>query len=121
MKRSKRLKNLGAICVIVIAVLSLLVLANCIIMMQVYSPEPTVLQTAPSPDGDYVAYVFESNPGATSGFVYRLSILKSGKKLGKGNGNAYISDAAFTVEWTDDQVLNVNHDPTAKFTNRRRK
>ena len=38
--------------------------------------EPNIIQEVVSPDGEYVAYVFESNGGATSWFVYRLSVLK---------------------------------------------
>ena len=42
--------------------------------------EPDIIQEVVSPNGEYVADVFESNGGATSWFVYRLSILKNGKQ-----------------------------------------
>ena len=44
--------------------------------------EPDIIQESVSPDGKYVAYVFEANGGATSKFTYRLSILKNGKSRG---------------------------------------
>jgi len=108
MKRLKLLKSIGIISVIVITVISLLVLARCIIRQAYYS-EPTIIQTAPSPDAKYVTYVFESNGGATSGWVYHISILKSEKKLGKGSGNIYISDIPpNSIEWLSNNELYVD-------------
>ncbi len=60
--------------------------------------EPDIIQEVVSPNGEYVAYVFESNGGATSWFVYRLSILKNGKQPKRGDtGNTYINDYEFDV------------------------
>lgn len=114
MEKTKLLRNIGIFSGIVIVVISLFVLAGRI-FIQVYLPEPTIMQTVPSPDGKYVAYVFESNGGATTGFTYRLSILESDKKLGKGNGNTYVSGVEFDVEWMDNKVLQVNNYPTIKI------
>ncbi|OQB16075.1 MAG: hypothetical protein BWY15_00204 [Firmicutes bacterium ADurb.Bin193] len=108
MKRSNLIKNLGIVSIIVILVISLFVLERCIIY-QVYYSEPTIMQTVPSPDRKYVAYVFESNGGATSGWVYHISVLKSDKKLGKGNGNVYISDIPpNSIEWLSNDELYVD-------------
>lgn len=72
--------------------------------------EPDVIQEVVSPNGKYVAYVFEANGGATSKFTYRLSILKNGKKLKAGDvGNTFITYTEFDVEWIDDNTLNVNN------------
>ena len=72
--------------------------------------EPNIIQEVVSPDGKYVAYVFEANGGATTKFTYRLSILKNGKKLKAGDiGNAFITYVEFDVEWTNDNTLNVNN------------
>ena len=58
--------------------------------------EPDIIREVVSPNGEYVAYVFESNGGATSWFVYRLSILKNGKQPKRGDvGNTYINDYEF--------------------------
>ena len=72
--------------------------------------EPDIIQEVVSPNGEYVAYVFESNGGATSWFVYRLSILKNGKQPKRGDvGNTYINDYEFDVEWKDNDTLMVNN------------
>ena len=72
--------------------------------------EPDIIQESVSPDGKYVAYVFEANGGATSKFTYRLSILKNGKKLKSGDaGNTFITYTEFDVEWIDDNTLYVNN------------
>ena len=72
--------------------------------------EPDIIQEVVSPDGKYVAYVFEANGGATSKFTYRLSILKNGKKLKAGDvGNTFITYTEFNVEWIDDNTLKVNN------------
>ena len=72
--------------------------------------EPDIIQEVVSPDGKYVAYVFEANGGATTRFTYRLSVLKEGKKLKAGDvGNAFITYDEFDVEWIDDNTLKVNN------------
>ena len=71
--------------------------------------KPTLIQALPSPDGQYVAYVYEMNPGATSGFIYHLSILKAGTPLLKRDGNTYKSKYDFTVEWQSGGELHVNN------------
>lgn len=78
--------------------------------------EPYIIQKVVSPDGEYVAYVFESNGGATSWFVYRLSILKNGKQPKRGDvGNTYINDYEFDVEWKDNDTLMVNNTTTINY------
>lgn len=78
--------------------------------------EPDIIQKVVSPDGEYVAYVFESNGGATSWFVYRLSILKNGKQPKRGDvGNTYINDYVFDVEWKDNDTLMVNNTTTINY------
>ena len=72
--------------------------------------EPDIIQEVVSPDGKYVAYVFEANGGATTKFTYRLSVLKNGKKLKAGDiGNAFITYNEFDVEWVDNNTLKVNN------------
>ncbi len=72
--------------------------------------EPNVIQEVVSPDGKYVAYVFEANGGATTKFTYRLSVLKNGEKLKAGDiGNAFITYYEFDVEWIDNNTLKVNN------------
>ena len=78
--------------------------------------EPDIIQKVVSPDGEYVAYVFESNGGATSWFVYRLSILKNGKQPKRGDvGNTYINDYEFDVEWKDNDTLMVDNTTTINY------
>ena len=78
--------------------------------------EPDIIQEVVSPNGEYVAYVFESNGGATSWLVYRLSILKNGKQPKRGDvGNTYINDYEFDVEWKDNDALMVNNTTTINY------
>ena len=72
--------------------------------------EPDIIREVVSPDGKYVAYVFEANGGATSRFTYRLSILKNGKKLKAGDvGNTFITYDEFDVDWVDNDILRVDN------------
>ncbi len=113
MKRT--LKKLIIFIVIVAAVIGLLYFAFNGLRWAIMG-EPDIIQEAVSPDGKYVAYVFESNSGATSGFVYRLSVLKNGKKPKRGDiGNTYINDYEFDVEWEDNDTLTVNNLTTDNY------
>ena len=80
--------------------------------IQLFFPEPTIIQAVQSPDGKYTAYVYESNGGATTDFIYHLSILETGRVLSKGNGNTYISKYLFDVTWSTDRTLHVNNTTT---------
>lgn len=77
------------------------------VLLHFFFSEPDIIQAASSPDGHYIAYVFESNGGATSGFIYHLSIMENGKKLRKGHGNTHISNFPFSVKWIEDDILEV--------------
>ncbi len=78
--------------------------------------EPDIIQEVVSPDGKYVAYVFEANGGATTRFTYRLSVLKYGKKLKAGDvGNTFITYDEFDVEWVNDNTLKVNNIPSTNI------
>ncbi len=83
------------------------------LLPQVFSlflPEPTVIQAIQSPDGKYTAYIYESNGGATTGFIYHLSIIETGKRLPYGKGNAYSADSpVISIMWTSEQELYVEN------------
>ncbi len=71
--------------------------------------EPNIIESVNSPDGEYTAYLYESNGGATSDWTYHISVLESGKELKKGSGNVYISrDKPNGVEWTGERELYVD-------------
>lgn len=57
-----------------IAVIILLLL-----LVYMFLPEPTIIQSVQSPDGMYT----ESNGGATTGFIYHLSVLEKGRIIGQ--------------------------------------
>lgn len=105
------------ICTAILSILFLavIVLGGSHIMRQLALSEPQIIQIAESPDGKYVAYVFESNAGATTDFTYRLSILKSGKKLSKDIGNTFISGYDFDIYWEDAHTLKVNNTTSIKI------
>ena len=112
------IKSIGAILggvlasVLVAALVGTLLFGG--IVAVAFSSEPVIMQELPSPDGKYVAYVFESNGGATTGFTYHLSILRRGHKPGRfSKGNTFIQeDSPFSVAWVSDRVLWVENSST---------
>lgn len=75
-----------------------------------FLPEPTIIQAIQSPDGKYTAYIYESNGGATTGFIYHLSILETGKKLPYRNGNVYSADSPVVeITWRSNSELYVEN------------
>ena len=105
-------KVLVIISVVLVIIISLIFAGNVALesFRAFLMGEPDVIQEVVSPNGKYVAYVFEANGGATSKFTYRLSILKNGKKLKAGDvGNTFITYDEFDVEWVEDDTLKVNN------------
>lgn len=90
--------------------------------VEVFYAEPTIMQTYVSPNMEYTAYVYESNGGATTGWIYHISILQTEKKLGKGNGNIYISDIPpVNLVWLDNSTLYVDDYDSVRTTKRKEK
>ena len=59
-----------------------------------------------SPSKKAKAIYFEGNSGATSGFVYRISILNPYEKLSKNNkGNVLITDSQVKMKWKNDTLV----------------
>ncbi len=88
----------------------------------IFFAEPNIIQCISSPDGRYTAYVFESNGGATTGWIYNISILKKDKKLSKGNGNVYISYIPPNdIKWLEDNVLYVDDYKSIRTTRQKQK
>ena len=105
-------KAIVIIAVILVVIIGLFVVGNIVLdsFRAFLMGEPDIIQEVVSPDGKYVAYVFEANGGATTRFTYRLSVLKEGKKLKAGDvGNTFITYTEFDVEWIDDNTLKVNN------------
>ena len=105
-------KVLVIISVVLAIIIALIVIGNVALesFRAFLMGEPDVIQEVVSPDGKYVAWVFESNVGATTRFTYRLSVLKKGKKLKAGDlGNTFITYDEFDVEWVDNDTLKVNN------------
>ena len=107
------MKKAIVIIAVILAVITGLVVAGNVALNSFRTflmEEPDIIQESVSPDGKYVAYVFEANGGATTKFTYRLSILKNGKKLKAGDvGNTFITYDEFDVEWINDDTLKVNN------------
>ena len=106
MKRAKKILKL-----IVIFTLALLVIDKA--SQWLLLSDPNIIQTTESPDRKYVAYVYESNGGATSRFVYHLTVLPKWIPLGKGRGNTWIDDGSpCKVKWNGDCELFVDIYPS---------
>lgn len=118
----KILFSLGILCIVLFTVLF-----GCRVIkwtfVELFYAEPTILQTSVSPDGKYTAYVFESNGGATTGWIYHVSVLTSEEKLGKGNGNIYINTSIppEEVKWISNNELYVDDYKSANITKRKEK
>ena len=90
------------------------------VFIHVFFSEPIIIQQETSPDGRYIAYIFESNGGATTGWIYHISVLPSNKPLRKGNGNIYVSDMRpEKLEWTNDNQLYVHDYKNLRTTKRK--
>ena len=110
------MKKAIVIIAVILAVITELVVAGNVALNSFRTflmGEPDIIQESVSPDGKYVAYVFEANAGATTRFTYRLSVLKNGKRPKAGDvGNAFITYNEFDVEWVNDNTLKVNNIPS---------
>lgn len=98
-------------CIVPLCVI-FIVLLLFMVSWRLFLSEPRIIQVAPSPDGQYMAYVYESNGGATTRFTYHLSVVRCNQTLRKGNGNLYISGSEFSIKWMSDNCLYVNNFPT---------
>lgn len=103
-----------------VLVVAAVMIAVPILLKDLFWSQPTVIQTWVSPDGTYTAYVFESNAGATTGWIYHISVLPTGKELSKGQGNVYIGSLPpDDISWIDNITLFVS-DYASKGTTRRK-
>lgn len=73
-----------------------------------------IKQKIPSPSGENVAYVFERNCGATTGFSLQLSILDTNDDFQNKSGNTFRSDKDFSIEWLDEKNLKVIYDKSSE-------
>ena len=65
-----------------------------------------IIQSEPSPDGKHIAYVYESSGGATTGWIYHVSVLPTSQKPKSGKGNVYTGSVApERIEWLDNKKL----------------
>lgn len=87
----------------------LLVIPLCKNFLNVIPPEPNIIEAVSSPNGKYIAYVYEKNGGATTGFIYHLSILEKDTSLKRRKGNVYISEYEFKIQWINDDILYVDN------------
>lgn len=103
-----------------VLVVAAVMIAVPILLKDLFWSQPTVIQTWVSLDGTYTAYVFESNAGATTGWIYHISVLPTGKELSKGPGNVYIGTLLpDDISWIDNITLFVS-DYASKGTTRQK-
>lgn len=109
--------------VAILVLITVMLLFGIITIFQsFFMAEPNIIQTHQSPDLKYVAYIYESNGGATTGWTYHISILPANKKIGKGNGNIYVSDSLPEyVKWTNDKELYICDYSNINTTKRKEK
>lgn len=91
--------------IIFTAIVSLLICTYALYVHLLTAPI-NIIQSETSPDGKYIAYVYESNGGATTGWIYHVSVLPASKKLKGGKGNVYTGSVPpETIEWLDNKRL----------------
>ena len=113
-------KSLGILLIVLLCIATIFICMK--VFQNLFFAEPNIMQSISSPDGQYTAYVFESNGGATTGWIYHVSVLKKDEKLGKGTGNVYISDdPPNSIEWLENNVLYIDDYKSIKTTKQRQK
>ncbi|MED4404102.1 DUF5412 family protein [Metabacillus fastidiosus] len=100
-----------------IAILIAILLTSSFLYLayKIYSPiftvdscENEIVKDIPSPNGEYTAYIFKRNCGATTDVSYQLSVLKTDQELENKSGNAFITDSNFKIQWENSDHLTVN-------------
>ena len=100
-----KIKRLSILLIVII--ISVVVL---IITFYLFFSVINVLEEIESPDGKYVAIIFERNNGALGNSLC-LEVLEAGKRLNIfSTGNAYNARKEFGVYWIDDTTLFVNNE-----------
>lgn len=93
-------------CVIILAVIVSLLICTYALYAHLLTAPINIIQSETSPDGKYIAYIYESNGGATTGWIYHVSVLPASKKLRGGKGNVYTGSVPpETIEWLDNKRL----------------
>ena len=107
-RRKLKVAIIVVLSILVLLMMPVLFVVGTIVVSTLFI-EPTIIQSVSSPNGEYVAYVYEKNGGATTGFIYHISILRSDRKLRYTNGNVYIDSLPpNNIEWLSDDVLFVD-------------
>ena len=90
-----------------------LLTAGCSLLDPFFYGEAHIYKERSSPDGKYVAYIFESSGGATSGFMCHISVLPADEPPPKrGPGNVFRIEglcADYDMEWLSDDELYVRN------------
>lgn len=94
--------------------LSLTLLLTTLIVLTGCNSNNKIIKTIPSPNGDYIAYVFVRDLGATTKESYQLTILKKNNKLGNGSGNTFVSYSNFAVSWDSDNGMTIKYPKKAE-------
>ena len=90
-------------------------------IIKMSSDDANILYELYSPDREHVAYIFENNTGATSPFIYRLSIKKSNEEANLTKGNTYISYDNFNGYWIDNSTFKVENTTTENIFKQKKK
>lgn len=74
--------------------------------------ENTIVKKVDSPSGEYVAYPFIRDAGATTDFSTQVSILKKSEKYNNRAGNIFIGSGSefINIYWESDNNLVIVHD-----------
>lgn len=89
--------------------------------LKLSSNDANILYELYSPNREHIAYIFENNTGATSPFIYRLSILKSNEEANLTKGNTYISYDSFNGYWIDNSTFKVENTGTKEILKQKKK
>src|SRR5262245_9970109 len=113
MARARLMENKAVGALITIITLGIFILSGC-----GYQCEEKILREALSPNGKYMAVIFEQNCGATTSILYHVNIRPSdsGFKFKKDDQGHILDGRVFTgygdikIKWGDDQHLLVEYE-----------
>lgn len=94
----------------IIIIISLIIfIASLLLVIRYLSVTNKLIEEIVSPNGQYVAVIFEVDRGAL-GSSFALEIIKNGEKLSSfTNGNTFRSRYDFSAHWIDDNTLHIGN------------
>lgn len=92
-------------------IISIIMITITLMLSSCTLADNVIIAEKVSPDGKYIAVMFNRNAGATTGNNYQISIITNGTQLPNDGGNVFISYSKADFEWRDNQTLVISTMP----------